>query len=104
LPDPLQAYRWYILGGLAGVLALGAVWFVKRQPRATALPANGFGSVEPQTNIAPRRNMLLDALKEELFQLETERLQQKISPQEYEKTKAALDHTLQRALSRKAGS
>jgi hypothetical protein len=104
LPDPLQAYRWYILGGLAGVLTLGAVWFVKRQPRAAAIPANGFGSVEPQSPTAPRRNLLLDALKEELFQLETERLQQKISQEDYEKTKAALDHTLQRALSRKTGT
>jgi hypothetical protein len=40
-------------------------------------------------------------LKEELFQLETERLQQKISQEEYEKAKAALEHTLRRALERK---
>ncbi|MCI0351834.1 MAG: carboxypeptidase-like regulatory domain-containing protein [Acidobacteriales bacterium] len=104
LPDPLHAYRWYILSGLAGLLVVGAVWFVKRQPQAASLPANGFGSVKPQAATAPGRTMLLDALKEELFQLETERLQQKISQEEYEKTKAALDHTLQRALSRKSGT
>jgi hypothetical protein len=103
-PDPLQPYRWYILGGLAGVLAVGAVWFVKRQPQAASVPANGFGSVHPQMTPAGGRNMLLDALKEELFQLETERLQQKISQEDYEKTKAALDLTLQRALNRKSGT
>ena len=44
--------------------------------------------------------MLLEGLKEELFQLEVEHKQGHISQQEYEKTKAALDYTLQRALKR----
>jgi len=46
--------------------------------------------------------MLLQALKEELFQLEVERQQGSITQQEYEKHKAALDQTLQRAISRTA--
>jgi hypothetical protein len=46
--------------------------------------------------------MLLEALKEELFQLEVERKQGKITPDEYEKAKAALDQTLERALKRQA--
>ena len=46
--------------------------------------------------------MLLEALKEELFQLEVEHKQGHISQQEYEKTKAALDQTLQHALKREA--
>jgi len=45
-------------------------------------------------------SMLLEGLKEELFQLEVEHKQGRISQQEYEKTKAALDQTLQRALKR----
>ena len=51
---------------------------------------------------APRSSssMLLEGLKEELFQLEVEHKQGRISQQEYEKTKAALDQTLQRALKR----
>jgi hypothetical protein len=44
--------------------------------------------------------MLLEALKEEMFQLELERRQGKITPSEYEKAKAALDQTLDRALKR----
>ena len=48
------------------------------------------------------RTMLLEGLKEELFQLEVEHKQGRISQQEYEKTKAALDHTLQRALKRES--
>ena len=46
--------------------------------------------------------MLLEGLKEELFQLEVEHKQGIISQQEYEKTKAALDQTLQRALRRES--
>jgi hypothetical protein len=33
-PDPLQKYRWYILGGLAAVLAAGAVYVASRQQAA----------------------------------------------------------------------
>jgi hypothetical protein len=43
---------------------------------------------------------LLEGLKEELFELEVEHKQGRITQQEYEKTKAALDHTLERALKR----
>jgi hypothetical protein len=100
LPDPLRPYRWYILGGLAGVLALGAVWFLNRQPQTAVAGARAFSSSQQPPSTAGRRSPLLDALKEELFQLESERLQQKISPAEYEKAKAALEHTLQRALRR----
>jgi hypothetical protein len=56
--------------------------------------------------IVPARSssasMLLEGLKEEIFQLEVEHKQGSISQQEYEKTKAALDQTLQRALKREA--
>ena len=48
----------------------------------------------------PRSGMLLEGLKEELFQLEIERQLGRISEEEYQKTKSALDQTLQRALSR----
>jgi hypothetical protein len=53
---------------------------------------------------APARpsTMLLEALKEELFQLEVEHKQGKITQQEYERAKAALDGTLERAIKREA--
>lgn len=46
--------------------------------------------------------MLLEALKEELFDLEVEHKQSRISDEEYEKAKSALDQTLERALKREA--
>jgi hypothetical protein len=51
---------------------------------------------------AGRSGLLLEALKEELFQLEVENKQGSISQPEYEKARAALDQTLERALKRTA--
>lgn len=109
-PDPLEKYRYYILGGFALVLAAGAIYMAKRP--APALPVD-FAPVDLETPkarptakpaVADRSSMLLEALKEEIFQLEVERKQGHISQPEYEKAKAALDQTLERALKRKAGS
>lgn len=114
-PDPLEKYRWYILGGFGAVLAVGAVYIAKRSPAQT-VPARRRSIEEDETveipraavrsspeAVAPRSSgLLLEALKEELFQLEVERQQGKISQPEYEKHKAALDQTLQRAVKREA--
>ena len=52
----------------------------------------------------PQRSssMLMEGIKEELFQLELERQQGQISQADYQKAKAALDQTLERALRREA--
>jgi hypothetical protein len=43
-------------------------------------------------------------MKEELFQLETERLQGKISDADYQQAKGALDLTMKRAIERLQGA
>ncbi|MGC2273015.1 MAG: hypothetical protein WA539_13630, partial [Candidatus Sulfotelmatobacter sp.] len=119
-PDPLQQYRWWILGSFAAVLIIGGVYVASRQQSAArALAHQKSGSSNPAAleeddyapaEIPPTRpasrarptSMLLEGLKEELFQLEVERRQGQISPTEYEKAKAALDQTLERALQREA--
>jgi len=124
-PDPLQRYRWYILAGFAAALIVGGILVAARQQAANrAARAMGPGlAVEddeefaaPEVpvkktasgefrNIAPsgsRTSTFLEGLKEELFELEVEHKQGRISQQEYEKAKAALDHTLERALKREA--
>lgn len=107
-PDPLHSYRWYILGGLATLLAVGAVWVVSR-PRPPLSPAASAASERELRDAyaAPaldRAALLLEALKEELFQLEAERLENKISPQDYARAKSGLDETLRRALRRRSSS
>ena len=104
-PDPLEKYRWYILGGFGVVLAGGAV-YIARRSRSVAVPDFGPVDVEvsevPPTKPKPidRSAMLLEALKEEMFQLEVEHKQGRISQQEYQRAKSALDQTLERALKR----
>jgi hypothetical protein len=131
-PDPLQKYRWWILGGMGLALVIGGVYVASRQQAASraaarvmkgqsriqgtdldvefedlevrAVPHNGrradagVGGMRQQTPAS----MFLEGLKEELFQLEVEHKQGQISQPEYEKAKAALDATLQRALKREA--
>jgi hypothetical protein len=105
-PDPLEKYRWWILGGFAVVLAAGALYIATRSKTA-AVPDFAPTDVElsapvpaPKAAPAARPGLLLEALKEELFQLEVEHKQGHISQQEYEKAKAALDETLSRAIKR----
>jgi hypothetical protein len=118
-PDALQKYRWPILFGFAVLLAVGGWVVTKRQPAASMAATPSVKSVAAITSpaaVAPapmpaafapaagspvaRSSMLLEALKEELFQLEVEKKQGKITPEDYEKAKAALDQTLDRALKR----
>lgn len=56
--------------------------------------------VEPTAPARDRNALLLEAMKEELFQLEVDRQQGKVSPEEYAKAKAALDETIRRAVAR----
>ncbi len=118
-PDPLHKYRWMILGGLAVVLVSGGVFVVSRanqQNGGFAVQAGSGSEEAAKTSVAsaapaslaqvvPKErssSMLLDALKEELFQLEVEKQQGRISPEDYEKAKAALEQTLRRALARQS--
>lgn len=102
-PDPLYSYRWGVLGAMAAVLVVGGVYVMSRGSNRATTPNTAMMSEEPAVanTAASRSTVLLEALKEELFQLELERQQGRISPQQYEKARAALGETLQRALSRR---
>jgi len=118
-PDPLQKYRWWILGGFAAVLLIGGVYVASRQQSAAgAVRSQRAGSImqeeddyEPaavsvlqsrSSAVARPTSLLMEGIKEELFQLEVERKQGQISQADYEKAKSALDQTLDRALKREA--
>ena len=71
------------------------------EPSAPALTPSGATSALAGGPGARDRNaLLLEAMKEELFQLELDRQQGKIAPEEYAKAKAALDETIRRAVAR----
>ncbi len=113
-PDPLHDYRVYILGAFALVLVMGGFYVVSRSNRPQAAATGAGGAQVAGENIAyedgsdaaaptarqDRNSLLLEAMKEELFQLEIDRQEGKVSPEEYGKAKAALDETIKRALAR----
>lgn len=143
-PDPLEKYRWPIIGAFVALLGAGGWIVTKRQgavsaasaagaaaratlasgpfaapitgpgagklsaatAKAPIAPANSSAATPATTSVAApaasKSQMLLEALKEELFQLEVERKQGKIGAEDYEKAKAALDQTLDRALKRQS--
>ena len=115
-PEPLESYRWFVLGGFTIVLAAMAVYVYRRpktapvgldaQPRAPSVqdPSAATG-VSPAGSSLPNvgsSGMLFEVLKEELFQLELEHKQGSISANEYAKARAALEQTLERAIKRDA--
>lgn len=89
-PDPLQSSQWLFLAILTLFLAAGATYvYTAKPPAATAVEKPHAGP-----------ELTMEAMKEEIFQLEAERLQGRISSPEYDSAKAALDKTLERAVRR----
>ncbi|MFP5234842.1 MAG: carboxypeptidase regulatory-like domain-containing protein [Acidobacteriota bacterium] len=106
-PDPLTKYKWWILGGLALLLAAAAAFLLRKPagvvaagpatphaPATAPTPAFAAHAASP----AARSSALLNALKEELFALESEKIAGTIDPKEYAEQKAALETVLRRAL------
>jgi hypothetical protein len=127
-PDPLSKYKWWILGGLALLLVAAAGFLLRKPPTVAgavgaAAPAyaaaaasgtaahhaphpatvttQAFATQNPSTPAA-KNAALLNALKEELFSLESEKLSGTITVEEYADVKLALETVLKRALKRNA--
>jgi len=122
-PDPLTKYKWWILGALTLLLIAGAGFFLRK--RSEGLPGTAQRAeevaLEPRTVPAFTRSsspaaapaappaaapansnaILLNALKEELFAIESEKLSGTLSQAEYADIKTGLEAVLKRALSRK---
>jgi hypothetical protein len=103
-PDPLQKYKYWILSGLALLLVIAAAFFLRAKPAefVAAAPVPSPLVPTPVPSLAGNSGSLLAAFKDELFALETERLEGKLSEAEYSEQKAALEQVLRRALARNA--
>ena len=114
--DPWAKYKWWILGGLGLAMAVGAGILLKNGPQQAVAPlgAGGFATGPFATGptgtgpvgtgpIGGGPDSLLAAMKEELFALETDKLQGRLSESEYLEQKAALEVVLRRALLRVEG-
>ncbi len=119
-PDPLNKYKWWILSGIGLLLAIGAAFFLRKPVTAPAAagaaleggstagsgpfvgPVLGQGMPPGSAlGVAPTGNAaVLAALKDEMFTLETDRMQGKLTEAEYAAHKQALETVLRRALTR----
>jgi hypothetical protein len=106
--DPWAKYKWWILSGLALLLAAAAGVLLRKPSSGPAIaaaqpyPATPLG---PASSTPPSHSaQLLQTLKEELFALETDHLQRRISDEDYIAQKAALELILRRALQRTASA
>ena len=94
--DPWAKYKWWILGGLGLAMAAGAGFMLKNNPQGS-----GVAEVQTPATSPVGRTGLLTTLKEELFAVETDRLEGRLGEAEYAEQKAALEVVLKRALSRR---
>ncbi|HTV15115.1 MAG TPA: hypothetical protein VME68_10390 [Acidobacteriaceae bacterium] len=123
-PDPLDKYKGWILSGLGLALVVAAAFMLRSrgsQPAAAGTtPAHPVNPAAPAVhppsvasaghatrpaavaNGAGQRGALLTALKEEMFSLETDRVEGKLTETEYADLKAAFETVLRRALTRES--
>jgi hypothetical protein len=115
-PDPLQKYRWWILGGFAALLIIGCLYRARqrqstnRTVRYLKVNSSLISAVQPEEGShesGATRSVealqtfgtgLMAGIRNELFQIEMEHKKGQISQAEYQKAKVALDRTLERAL------
>jgi hypothetical protein len=99
---------WFILGAM--VLLIGGGVFVLWRKRSGAKTASktkttktaSKAQVQAQSQVAkPQQGNMLEVLKDELFQLETDRVSGEISQEEYDKSKAGLDTLFRRQMKNK---
>ena len=98
-PDPLSKYKWWIIAGIALLMAAGAGFLLSRPQNAAVSSA----PLTPNPNLPtpiPASSNLLTVLRDELFTLESDRLTGKITDEQYARLKPALEIVLQNALER----
>jgi hypothetical protein len=112
-PDSLGSARWYIIAAMALALVGGTVWLLRQsrlgrgkngihgisESKAAPAPSR---AAKARTN--PQSGGVLDAIKDELFQLESDRLQGTISQQDYEAAKRGLESLLRRHMNQPGGN
>jgi hypothetical protein len=116
-PDPLTSYKGWIFGSLALLLVASAFYFLRKpnlikagataHPESAALESKPFAVAAQSTppsrgqqvhSPATGSEVLLNSLRDEMFDLEKERLAGTLSQAEYEASKAGLDAILKRAM------
>ena len=99
---------WFVGSAIVVLIGGGTFFLWRRSAKAKvdsgSKNAKPVGKARTQAQGQPAKSGpadMLEVLKDELFQLETDRLNGKISQEQYEKTKAALDTLFRRQMKRK---
>ncbi|HLY92099.1 MAG TPA: hypothetical protein VKQ89_02475, partial [Candidatus Angelobacter sp.] len=101
---------WYAIAGMIIVIVGGGVWLWRRaasardsntRPKAIAKSRARRAKAEASGAVAAQANVLA-ALKDELFQLEKDRLDGKVSAEDHARLKAGLDALIRRQLKKTA--
>ena len=98
--DPWTKYRWWIIGGLGLVLATAAGIMLKSPATPGSLARNPPGAFGTNRVTQGSGGSALQALRDEMFAIETDRLEGRLSADEYAELKTAFDVVLRRALAR----
>src|SRR3569832_1711771 len=80
-PDPLSKYRWWIIAAVALAMVAGAGYVMSR-------------GEAPAKSVVAAGPSLQEASKEELFALESEKINGKISDREYVEARAGLERLM----------
>lgn len=104
---PRSNVLWYVTAVFVVLIVTGFILWRKVTAASNQLKDNTTKSSARKVTIQSQNQPatasegdLVDALKDELFQLESDRLNGKISAEEYEKTKAGLDTLMRRQMKR----
>ncbi|WP_263408571.1 carboxypeptidase regulatory-like domain-containing protein [Terriglobus tenax] len=92
-PDPLDKYKWWVMSGVALVLAVCAGLFLRSRTPSSPQADLGAPSMKPLPE-----DVWLKGLKEALFAIETDRLRGSLSAEDYEKEKGAVETLIKRVL------
>jgi hypothetical protein len=97
--DPWAKYKWWIIGALGLAMAgMAGVIFKPSTAGPSAPLTAGYASLPS----APHTGSAMQVLRDEMFAVETDRLEGRLTDAEYAELKAAYDVVLRRTLSRTA--
>ncbi|HWC18253.1 MAG TPA: hypothetical protein VG498_14625 [Terriglobales bacterium] len=116
--NPMGSSMWYVLGGLVVALVAGGYYVAHRTPNQEKLPisappsagtaiatpatirtqARSIAKSEPRT----RSDAVLEILKEELFQIETEHLNGTLSEQQYKEIRTGINALMRRHVGKRS--
>lgn len=97
-PNKAATELWLLLAGIVMIVVGGGFWLWRARKNPAAFANKELTEIPPAPDSREPEALKLDALKEDLFRLENERLSGKISEEEYASSKRVLQQNIERVL------